>query len=150
MRTIDFSCKVVSLLIRTELIAPAQVPFTHIARGISGLLHRFGNRDHIEGQSHGGLRIDYPFKGTPVTGNVCGDSNACLVLSRLYCTAGGRAYRTGGIKIGKAHAVLGQLIDVGRIDEVISIATNISPAHIINEYKDDVGFGILLCDSPVG
>jgi hypothetical protein len=62
MRTIDLSCKVVSLLIRTELIAPAQVPFTHIASGVPRLLHRFSNCDHIEGERHGGLGIDHPFK----------------------------------------------------------------------------------------
>jgi hypothetical protein len=68
------------------------------------------------------------------------------------CTAHrvGRAYRTSGIKISKPHSVLGQLVDMGSVDKVVSIATNIAPTHIVNEYKDDVGLGILLCDSPVG
>jgi hypothetical protein len=39
---------------------------------------------------------------------------------------------------------------MGSVDKVVSIATNIAPTHIVNEYKDDVGLGILLCDSPVG
>jgi hypothetical protein len=39
---------------------------------------------------------------------------------------------------------------MGSVDEVVSVTTDISPAHIVDEYKDDVGLGILLCDSPVG
>jgi hypothetical protein len=39
---------------------------------------------------------------------------------------------------------------MGSVDKVVSIATNIAPTHIVNEYKYDVGLGILLCDSPVG
>jgi hypothetical protein len=39
---------------------------------------------------------------------------------------------------------------MGSVDKVVSIATNIAPAHIVDEYKDDVGLGIFLCDSPVG
>ena len=150
MRTIDLSRKVVSLLIRTELIAPAQVPFPHIARGVTRLLHRFSNCDHIEGECHSGLRIDYPFKGSPVTRNVGGDSNACLVLSRLHGTTGRRAYRTGSIKIRKQHSFLCKLVNMGSVDEVVSIATQIPPAHIVNEYKDDVGSYFLFCDHPVG
>ena len=150
MRTIDFSCKVVSLLGWTKLIASAQVPFTHIACGISGLLHRFGNGDHIQGEGHGGLRIDYPFKGSPVTRNVGGDSNSCLILSRLHGTAGRRADCTCGIEIGETHSTFCELVDIGGIDKIISITTDISPAHIVDEYKDNVGLGILFSECRVG
>ena len=61
------------------------------------------------------------------------------------CTAQRVGEQNGsrGIKVGKAHAVLGQLIDVGRIDKIVSVTADASPTEVIDEDEHDIGLGCI-------
>ena len=150
MWEIDFLGKIITLLVRTELVSPSEVPLANLSSEVTGLLHRFPNRDHLRRKGHGCSGVDDPFKWTPMTGNVRGDPDACLILSGLNCTKGVRANRSRRIVVSKAHAVLGQLIDVGRIDEIVSVTAEGSPSGVVDEYEDDLGADFLFCEHPVG
>ena len=77
-----------------------------------------------------------------MTRDVGGNSNACLILSRLYCATGRRANCPRGIEIGETHSILCELVDIGGIDKIISITADISPAKVVNKDKNDVGSGV--------
>ena len=143
VRPVDFRGKIVTLLVRSELVTPSEMPFADVPRSIPGRFHTLRNGYDVQRQGHGGLRVDDPFEGTPVTGDVGGDSNACLVLSALHGAAGRRANGSRGIKVSKAHAVLGQLIDVGRIDKIVSVTADVSPTQVIDEDEHDIGLGCI-------
>ena len=113
-----------------------------------GLLHRFPNRDHVQRKCHGCLGVDDPFEWTPMTGYMRGDSDPYLVLSALHGAAGRRANRSRRIEVGKAHAVLGQLIDVGRIDEIVSVTAEVSPSEVVDEYEDERWGGLAFPPGP--
>jgi len=85
-----------------------------------------------------------------MTGDVGGDSYAGLVLSALYGAAGRRANGSRSIKVGEAHAVFGQLIDVGRIDKIVSVTDHVSPTEVSDENEHDIGLGFVFCDRPIG
>ena len=77
-----------------------------------------------------------------MTGDVGGDSNAGLVLSALHGAAGRRANGSRGIKVGKAHAVLGQLIDVGRIDKIVSVTAHSPQPRSSTKMKTILGLAL--------
>ena len=53
--------------------------------------------------------------------------------------AGRRADRAGRIRVGKAHALAGEAVDVGRFVEGTAVADKVLPAHVVDEDEDDVG-----------
>ena len=74
-------------------------------------------------------------------GYVSGNPDSGLVLSALHRATGGRANRSGGIEVGKAHSVLGQLIDIGCVDKIVPVTANVSPSEVVDEDKYDIGLG---------
>jgi hypothetical protein len=115
------------------------VPLSDVTGGIVCLLHTLSHGNNVEWKRHRGLWIDYPLEGPPVTGDVSGYPDTGLILSALHGATGWGTDSSGGIEVGKAHPVLGQLIDVGGIDEIVSVAANVSPSQIVDEDKHDVG-----------
>ena len=49
------------------------------------------------------------------------------------------AHGRAGIKVGEPHAVLGQAVDVRRLDECLSVATQIALTKVIRHDVNDIG-----------
>ena len=49
------------------------------------------------------------------------------------------ADRTGGIGVGEAHALLGQLVEVGGLKHLVAVTTQVPPAHVVDEDEEYVG-----------
>ena len=70
--------------------------------------------------------------------------------------AGGGTDVTGRVSIGELDAFLGEAVDVGGFVEVASIASQIPPAKVIDQEKNDIGRpgGVVLlaedCSRPKG
>jgi len=66
------------------------------------------------------------------------------VQSGHQAAARRRAHGTASIMIGKAYSFRCQLVDVGCLDDFLSVATQVAVAKIIGEDVDDVGFTFVL------
>ena len=67
------------------------------------------------------------------------DSNSRLILAGLYCASCWRADGSSSVGICEPHSISCQLVDVWRINEIVAIAADILPPHIVNEDQNDVG-----------
>ena len=67
------------------------------------------------------------------------DSNSRLILAGLYCASCWRAGGSSSVGICEPHSISCQLVDVWRINEIVAIAGDILPPHIVNEDQNDVG-----------
>ncbi len=65
-------------------------------------------------------------------------ARAVAIASRHNARPGGRAGGTD-VVIGKSHAFGIKFVEVGRLDDVIAVASKIAIALIIGNYKDYVG-----------
>ena len=52
-----------------------------------------------------------------------------------------RANGAAGVKAGEAHALGGQLVEIGRLDPGLAVAPQIPIAEVIGEDEDDAGLG---------
>ena len=48
-------------------------------------------------------------------------------------------HSAGRVALGEANPFRGELVEVGRVDDFIAVAAEVSPAHVIDEEDDDVG-----------
>ena len=139
VRAIDPEIVVIALVPGTELGVHAEVPLADVAGGVAGFFHLFRHSDGIERQGHGGLRVNDALEGAPVAGDVGGDADTGLILSGLNGAAGGGADGSGGVSVGEAHSLAGELVEARRIDEVVAVTAEVAPAHVIDKDEDDVG-----------
>jgi hypothetical protein len=70
---------------------------------------------------------------------MCCDSNSRLILAGVYCASCWRTDGSGSVEICEPHSIGRQLVDVWRINEIIAIAADVLPPHIVNENQNDVG-----------
>ena len=52
----------------------------------------------------------------------------------------GRTDGSGGVGVGEAHALLGQLVEMGRFMEGVAIASEFRPTEVVGQHEDDVRF----------
>ena len=63
------------------------------------------------------------------------------ITTGLHCGTGGRAYRTGGISIGKKNSLLGHPVHIGCAVKVRTLTAQVHPAHVIDKDEDNIWFG---------
>ena len=106
----------------------AQMPFANDSRGIT-LLAQHQRQCKLIFLKHRAIeRIRNVMKFTP------------MIATREHRIARWRADSRGAVTIGKAHAFLGQLIEMGRGDFRVGIVrTEIAKTHVIGIKNDDIG-----------
>ena len=72
-----------------------------------------------------------------------GHPEAVRITTGLHCCTGGRAYRTGGISIGKKYSLLGQPVHIRSPVKVRSLTAQVHPAHVIDKDQNNIWFGTL-------
>ena len=61
------------------------------------------------------------------------------VLTRHYRSTRGRRHRRAGVSLREAHTLLSHAVDVGRTDIGLSVAGEVAVAHVVAQYKYNVG-----------
>ena len=120
----------------------AQVPFADVPRLIATLVESAGQRVLLRRQLLEIRHIDElttRWVGAPMHVDPVGDADGGWVLAGEDAGAGRRTDRAGRVRVGKAHALAGEAVDVGRFVEGTAVADEILPAHIVDEDEDDVG-----------
>ena len=104
-----------------------EVPFARHSRGIAVAFKNLRQGDVADGEGIGGVRseiIQYAHPG----GVLAGQEGRPI----------GRAYGCGGVGIGEAHTLLGQLVEMGRFMEGIAIAGELRPAEVVGQHEYNV------------
>ena len=108
-----------------QVAVAAQMPLADVPRLIATLVERAGQRvllrrqlleiRHIDELAT--RRVDVSVHVDPV-----GDADGGWILAGEDAGAGRRADRAGRVRVGKAHALAGEAVDVGRFVEGTAVA----------------------------
>lgn len=118
-------------------VGGSQTPFSESAGGVSGFFEDFGNGQGFIG--------DGPLAGELATIlgiSVASDFGVSQMLSGHQDAAGRGTDGGPGVVVGEADSLLGQLINVGRFDFLLSVGTQFAISEVIGEDEDDVGLGL--------
>ena len=136
-----------ALVLRPKALR-SHVPLASEERGVPALPERFGHGDLFErhpvrvaGRQQHGVAVPLFRLVAPARADVVGDAQANRVLAGHNAGAGRGADRTGGVGLGEAGAGLRQPVDVGRFVELAAVAAEVTPAEIVGQEEDDVGWG---------
>ncbi|OPZ11825.1 MAG: hypothetical protein BWZ10_02155 [candidate division BRC1 bacterium ADurb.BinA364] len=113
----------------------SQAPFADAACSVSGFLECGGDGSILGAQGNEGRRGAGQAVVAPraVAGVQAGHQSA----------ARRRANRAAGIALGKAHALGGQPVDIGRPNRRLAVAAHVADAHVVRHQKNDVRFLLL-------
>ena len=134
-----------SVFHRIELRFVSQVPFAEYARDVTGGLQ--GRRqNHLFGRQTQLALVGQPDGIIIATDVTCPDcafqsTGALLVAPGQKSGAGGTALGAIGIVLRKTHALLGQPINHRRLGLWVTVAPEVTIAHVVNEDQDDIGTG---------
>ena len=119
----------------------AEVPLADAGRGVACGFEGLGHIRDVGRELQGPVRHAQFGEGALVSGDPVGDMQPRRVLSGHDACARGRTDRAGRIGVGEAHALRGEAVDVRRLVVRAAEAAEVSPAHVVGENEDDVGFG---------
>jgi hypothetical protein len=74
-----------------------------------------------------------------VAGYVSGNTNPSLILPRLQSTSRRRTNGSGRVEIREPDSFGRQPINPRRLGEIVAVAPDILPAHVVNKNEYDVG-----------
>ena len=116
---------------RPVFLGVADMPFADEAAAVAGGLQGFwdGDRGVVEGED-GDVAAG-------VGAREFGHTDAMRVAAGQERGAGGRAHRRGGAVVRELHALLGEAVEVWRVD-LRAVMTEVSPAEIVGEDHDEV------------
>jgi len=124
-------------------------PFAKLSRTVACCLHDFGNDNVCCVQrmlAHPGkvcvLSVVHRILVVPIL-LVAPHGAVPAVLSRHQRSTRGSADGTAGIGLHELHTLPGQPVDVGGVDVMLSVATEVAPPHVVAKHKHDVR--LLLC-----
>ena len=139
MRAADVDLKAV---VFGQMPVAAQVPLAYVPGLVAALVKGAGQRVLLRRQLLEIRHIDElatRWVDVPMYIDPVGDADGGWVLAGEDAGAGRRADRAGRVRVGKAHALAGEAVDVGRLVEGTAVADEVLPAHVVDEDKDDVG-----------
>ena len=112
------------------------------ARGrVAGGFELFGQGDLLEGQELLPVRdLEFRLRAVMASDPVR-EMQAGGIFAGQQGGAGGGAYRAGRVAVGEADAILGQLVDVGRLVESAAVAGQVGLSHVVYENDDDIWRG---------
>lgn len=104
------------------------MPFAHDGRTVAGLPEHFGQGDQA---------------GIDQQGRVAGQDFGVVVApgvdARQQAVAARRAGSRGGVAVGKAHAAVGQVIDIRGFEGRLPVGAHIAVAQVVEVDDEDVG-----------
>ncbi len=103
----------------------AESPFANGASAIARALQNLGHGHILRLQGNVGIAADARVAG---------------VFAGHQRGARGRANGAAGITTGEAHALRGELVNIGCFDSLLAIAAKITVAQVIGQDEDDGGF----------
>ena len=111
--------------------AAIEVPFANLCGFVAGVIAQEGGDGNLRlPEVHGGVVGD-PIVNPDSPGSASGHEAG----------AGGGAIGRGGIAIREAEALGGELVQVGGLDDRISVASEVPIAEVIGEEDENVGRG---------
>jgi len=116
-----------------------EVPLADARGRVAGGFELFGQGDLLEGQELLPVGDLQPGLGSLVSGDPVGQVEAGGVFAGQQGGPGGRADRASRVTVREADAVLGELVDMGRLVELAAVAGEVGLPHVIHENHDDVG-----------
>ena len=117
---------------RPVFLGVTDVPFTDETAAVAGGLQRFGNGDR------GVIEREDGDVAAGVGAGEFGHADTMRVAAGHERGAGGRAHRRGGSVVRELHALLGEAVEVRRVD-LRAVMTEVSPAEIVGEDHDEIG-----------
>ena len=119
----------------------AEMPLADIGGAVTGLTKRFGERELLEGQTSqeaSGAELGF---GIPTAGGKpVGEQQARGILAGKDGGARGRTEGAGGVSIGEAHAIAGELVDMRGLIVRTPVGADVAPADIVDQEEHDVEF----------
>src|SRR5262249_21909041 len=106
-----------------------QAPLAHRAGGVTLFLEQLGDGDLISGDGLLALGLDLA---------VVADVGMAAVLARHQATARRSADRRAAVRLGEAHTLRRQPVDVRGANLLLTVAADFVAAQVIREDEDDV------------
>ena len=128
------------MLVEVGLVDGHEVPFSEKGSGVVGGFERFRKEDALV------INLGFPLRNVEnrivaiVPCDPVGEMKSRRVTATENGGAAGRANRAGGVAIGEAHAVFGELVDLGCLVECGTVTAEIPPTQVIDEEENEVGF----------
>ena len=129
----------VEALVERACFAAAEVPLAEDRRAVAVFPERFGERHLVQRQGRQLLGAQHLLEGMlPAARQPVRQAQPCRVLAGQERGARGRTDVRRRVRIGEAHAPLGERVDVGRLVERAAEYADVAPAQVVHEEEDDV------------
>ena len=107
------------------------MPFADAARGVSGVLQDFGQREFVGGQAAGGNASHHPIAivtHAATDGVAAGEKGG----------PAGSAHFRGRIKIGEPHPLPRHAVEMRRANARVPITAEVAVPQVIGKYEYDI------------
>ena len=129
----------VEALVEGSCFVAAEVPLAEDRRAVAVFLEGFGERHFLQRQGRQLLGAQQPFEGMlPSARQPVRQAQPCRVLAGQQRGPRGRTDVRRRVRIGEAHALLGEGVDVGRVVERAAEDADVTPSHVVDQEEDDV------------
>ena len=126
-------------------VVAVEVPFVHQTSAVASGTEDGGQRgvlgQEIGASDDGGVALGVDFQSceTSSVALVVAYAGVTAVSTSHQCATTGRADATSGVCLGERGSGACQPVDVGCLDVLVSVASQVSVAHVVGQDEHDVG-----------